>query len=121
MLKDVFYSHDDGSQPLPAFLNELGSKQAMLQKLLSAAIRKTTYSDYYRERLLTLVDDQHEIYEVCWSIPEISDDTACALLFLKLEQEKIILTNGYMKKQHVDPKALALARSYKTHWERLYA
>ncbi len=108
-----FYYDTNGNKPVIAFLEDLRKQDRILHKLVVAGIKKLEMSERHGPPLTELVDQKYDIFEL-----RIGDKNIARVFFFFRQGREIIMTNGYVKKkQKVDTRELARARTYKKDWE----
>ena len=111
MFEIEFYSLPNGEQPVRAFLDSLDSK--MRAKTLYSLSILEEYGNQLREPYSKAIGDG--LFEL--RVKFASDITRIFYFFVV--NNKIVLTNGFVKKTAKTPKAeLDLARKYKSDYER---
>jgi len=108
----TYYRTDTGEVPVQTFLTLLKKPSPVLEKLLVAGLQKIRNSERHGYPLTEPVDSAHGIYEL-----RVGKTNIARILFFFEPNQRIIATNGYVKKQQkADPTEVARARRYQEHW-----
>jgi hypothetical protein len=113
----VFYSTENGEQPVVELFESPRGKNDPLHKLVTAGLRKLKFRENHGPPLTAAIQVSPSIFEL-----RVGRTDIARVFFFFRPNREIVCTKTYVKKsQKLDPGEIARAERCKEDWERRHS